>query len=166
MNKKQLHRSLHSTIKKLICAKKTATITAMKLSATKAQCTIMAKIAQDCRKESNLAHQKAESEVNAIRDEMKIAKALCDNAVSEAHDKVIAKQVFLSTRQRQHAKELLITPHLRVKCDIGSVCRCVDKEFNKTANYAKGNGDAFDDWMRRYHPGELMMPVIHTLGGD
>ena len=70
MNKKQLHRSLHSTTKKLICAKKKATATAKKLSAAKAQCTIIAKIAQDCRKESNLAHQKAESEVNAIRDEM------------------------------------------------------------------------------------------------
>ena len=63
-------------------------------------------------------------------------------------------------------KLAVIPPHLRVKCDIGNVCRCVDKEFNKTANYAKGHGDAFDDWMRRYHPGELMMPVIRTLGGD
>ena len=94
MNKKQLHRSLHSTTKKLICAKKKATTTAKKLSAAKAQCTIIAKIAQDRRKESNLAHQKAESEVNAIRDEMKITKALCDNAVSEAHDKVIAERFY------------------------------------------------------------------------
>jgi len=46
------------------------------------------------------------------------------------------------------------------------VCRCVDKEFNFTANYPKGHGDAFHDWMRRFHPGELMMPVICTLGGD
>jgi hypothetical protein len=46
------------------------------------------------------------------------------------------------------------------------VCRCVDKEFAFTANYAKGHGHAFHDWMRRYHPGELMMPVIRTLGGD
>ena len=42
----------------------------------------------------------------------------------------------------------------------------MDKEFNFTANYAKGDGDQFHDWMRRYHPGELMMPVIRTLGGD
>ncbi len=33
-------------------------------------------------------------------------------------------------------KELaLIPPHLRVKCDIGNVCQCVNKEFNFTANY-------------------------------
>ena len=36
MNKKQLHRSLTCTMKKLICAKKKATTTAKKLSATKA----------------------------------------------------------------------------------------------------------------------------------
>ena len=34
------------------------------------------------------------------------------------------------------------------------------------ANYAKGNSNEFHDWMRRYHPGELMMPVIRTLDGD
>ena len=53
-----------------------------------------------------------------------------------------------------------------MKCDIGNVCQCVDKEFNFTANYPKGHCDAFHDWMRRYHLCELMMPVIHTLGGD
>ncbi len=53
-----------------------------------------------------------------------------------------------------------------MKCNIGNVCQCVDKEFNFTANYPKGHGDAFHDWMRRYHPGELMMPIIRTLGGD
>ena len=39
------------------------------------------------------------------------------------------------------------------------------RRFNFTANYPNGHGDAFHDWMRRYHPGELMMPVSHTLGG-
>ena len=69
MNKKQLHRSLHCTTKKLVCAKKKAVTTSKKLTASKAQCTILAKLAQDRRKESNLAHQKATSEVNAIRAE-------------------------------------------------------------------------------------------------
>jgi hypothetical protein len=55
---------------------------------------------------------------------------------------------------------------INVKCDIANVCRCVDKEFAFTANYTKGHGHTFHDWMRRYHPGELMMPVIRTLGGD
>ena len=79
-----------------------------------------------------------------------------------------AIEILLSRKVTQILVEELaiIPPHLRVKCDIGNVCRCIDKEFNFTANYPKGHGDAFHDWMRRYHPGELMMPVIRTLGGD
>jgi hypothetical protein len=79
-----------------------------------------------------------------------------------------AIEILLSRKVTQILEEELaiIPPHLRVKCDIGKVCRCVDKEFNFTANYPKGHGDAFHDLTRRYHPGELMMPVIRTLGGD
>jgi hypothetical protein len=79
-----------------------------------------------------------------------------------------AIEILLSRKVTQILVEELavIPPHLRVKCDIGNVCLCVDKEFNFTANYAKGDGDLFHDRMRRYHPGELMMPVIRTLGGD
>ncbi len=35
-----------------------------------------------------------------------------------------------------------------------------------SAYYPKGHGNAFHDWMRRYHPSKLMMPIILTLGGD
>ena len=79
-----------------------------------------------------------------------------------------AIEILLSRKVTQILVEeiALIPQHLHVKCDIGNVCRCVDKEFAFTANYAKGHGHAFHDWMRRYHPGELMMPVIRTLGGD
>ena len=79
-----------------------------------------------------------------------------------------AIEILLSRKVTQILVEelALVPPHLRVKCDIGNVCRCMDKEFNFTANYPKGHGDAFHDWMRRYHPGELVMPVICTLGGD
>ena len=79
-----------------------------------------------------------------------------------------ATEILLSKKVTQIlVEELAVIPsHLWVKCDIGNVCRCVDKEFNFMANYTKGHGNEFHDWMRRYHPGELIMPVIHTLGGD
>ena len=79
-----------------------------------------------------------------------------------------AIEIHLSRKVTQILVEELnrIPPHLRVKFDIGNVCWCVDKEFNFTANYPKGHGSAFHDWMRRYHPGELMMPIVRTLGGD
>jgi hypothetical protein len=102
MNKKQLHRSLHCTMKKLGCVEKKVETTSKKLTASKAQCTLLAKLAQDRRKESNLAHQKATSEVNAIRAEAEkslhfaefeiaAAKELCHKAVAEAHDKIIVE---------------------------------------------------------------------------
>ena len=78
-----------------------------------------------------------------------------------------AMEILLSRKVTQILVEelALIPPHLHVKCDIGNVCCCVDKEFAFTANYTKGR-HAFHDWMTRYHPGEPMRPVIHTLGGD
>ena len=123
MNKKQLHWSLHCTTKKLICVKKIAVTTSKKLSAAKAQCTILAKLAQDCCNESNLAHQKATSEVNAIRaeankslhfaeSEIAAAKELCHKAVAKAHDKIIVERVLTC---KQHAKELLLQ---QKECDI------------------------------------------------
>ena len=134
MNNKQLHCSLTCTMKKLICAKKKATATAKKLSAAKAQCTTLAKIARDRRKESNLAHQNAESKVNAIRDEAEQrlhvaeceiadAKELCDKAVAQAQEKIIVERVIASTNakaksamtRKRHAKELLLQQR---ECDI------------------------------------------------
>ena len=114
-------------MKKLGCAEKKVETTSKKLTASKAQCTLLANLAQDRRKESNLAHQKATSEVNAIcakaekslhfaEFEIAAANELCHKAVAEAHDKIIVEQVYVSTKAKakaaitwkQHAKELLL----------------------------------------------------------
>ena len=114
-------------MKKLVCAKKKAMSTSKKLSAAKAQCTILAKLAQDRCTESNLAHQKATREVNATHAEAEkslhfaeceiaAAKELCHKAVAEAHDKIIVERVYVSTKakakaaitRKRHAKELLL----------------------------------------------------------
>jgi hypothetical protein len=46
MNRKQLHRSLDWTTKKLKCAEKKEATTAKKLTAAKAQCNLLAKLVQ------------------------------------------------------------------------------------------------------------------------
>ena len=53
-----------------------------------------------------------------------------------------AIEILLSRKVTQILVEelALIPQHLRVKCDIGNVCCCIDKEFTFTANYAKGHG--------------------------
>ncbi len=47
----------------------------------------------------------------------------------------------------------LIPPHLQVTCKIGDILRACDKEFNFTANYAKGHGSMFHAWMETFRPG-------------
>ena len=114
-------------MKKRGCAEKKVETTTKKLTASKAQCTLLTKLAQDCCKESNLAHKKATSKVNAIRAkaekslhfaefEIAAAKELCHKAVAEAHDKIIVERVYVSTKakakaaitRKQHTKELLL----------------------------------------------------------
>ena len=60
----------------------------------------------------------------------------------------------------------LIPSHLRVKCDMMNVDRCLDKCFNGTANYAKGDDDRFMDQMKDKHPGTFLLPVVRVLGGN
>ena len=60
----------------------------------------------------------------------------------------------------------MIPSHLRVCCSQMNLNRTCDKEFNFCHNYVKGHGEEFHYWMRKYCPGELMLPVIRTLGGS
>ena len=59
-----------------------------------------------------------------------------------------------------------IPSHLRINCSLDNLCRMCDKEFNKTANYAKGHGGEFEYWMGIHRSGELLMPIVRALGGN
>ena len=39
-----------------------------------------------------------------------------------------------------------------------------DKEFSLSANYPKGHGEVFLEWMREKHPGELLLHVERSSG--
>jgi hypothetical protein len=60
----------------------------------------------------------------------------------------------------------IIPPHPRVTCKIGDILRACDKEFNLTANYAKGHGGMFHAWMETFRPGSLFVPVVRVLNGN
>jgi hypothetical protein len=45
-----------------------------------------------------------------------------------------------------------------------AVLRAIDKEFSLPANYPKGHGDMFLHWLKRNHPGALLVPVERTAG--
>ena len=53
----------------------------------------------------------------------------------------------------------------RINLDIDDLFRCIDKEFSKTANYAKGHGSEFFWWMKEFHPDAYLFPVVRALGG-
>jgi len=60
----------------------------------------------------------------------------------------------------------IIPPHPCVTCKIGDILRACDKEFNLTANYAKGHGGMFHAWMETFRPGSLFVPVVRVLNGN
>ena len=57
-----------------------------------------------------------------------------------------------------------IDPRLRVSSSISAVIRAVDKEFSLSANYPKGHGELFKQWMRDKHDGELLLHVERASG--
>ena len=48
---------------------------------------------------------------------------------------------------------------LCVTTDIGNLISTIEKYFGGTANYSKGKGSVFMDYMRRYHPTAYLYPV-------
>ena len=54
---------------------------------------------------------------------------------------------------------------IRVTTDVVMVLRAVEKYFGGTANYLKGKGSMFLDWMRRYHPGAYLYSIVRACGG-
>ena len=57
-----------------------------------------------------------------------------------------------------------IDPLLQVNPSMTNIIRAVDKEFSLSANYPKGHGNQFLEWMREYHPGALLLHVERAAG--
>ena len=57
-----------------------------------------------------------------------------------------------------------IDPKLRVTASISAIIRAIDKEFSLCANYPKGHGQLFLEWMRKHHKGELLLHVERASG--
>ena len=57
-----------------------------------------------------------------------------------------------------------IDPKLRVSTGMEGILRACDKEFSLCANYPKGHGELFNEWMKEHHPGALLLHVERTAG--
>ena len=69
---------------------------------------------------------------------------------------------LLGTKMREVLYE--INFYLRVSTRVKSVLLAINKEFSLCANYPKGHGDLFRDWIDTYHPGVLILHVKIALG--
>ena len=57
-----------------------------------------------------------------------------------------------------------IDSKLRVSASISAIVRAIDKEFSLSANYPKGHGALFAEFMLEYHPGALLLHVERASG--
>ena len=75
-------------------------------------------------------------------------------------EKAVVKS--LNTNLRTSLDE--IDPKLRVTASLSAIIQAIDKEFSLSANYPKGHGQLFLEWIREYYPGVLLLHVEHTSG--
>ena len=59
-----------------------------------------------------------------------------------------------------------IDPRMRVSSSISAVIGAVDKEFILSANYPKGHGNLFGEWMIQRYPGALLLHVERAAGSS
>ena len=70
---------------------------------------------------------------------------------------------YVSTLIKDNLEE--IAPELRVSPRFENMCHAFDKEFSLCANYPKGWGSNFRQWMKENHSGELLFHVERDCKG-
>ena len=83
------------------------------------------------------------------------------------------RNVWIGAMEKKLTKHLNMILHvdidnldscLRVSASISAIIRAVDKEFSLSANYPKGHGEMFLEWMRKHHPWELLLHIERASG--
>eukprot|EP00965_Chrysotila_dentata_P138951 4595329-Pleurochrysis_carterae.AAC.1 len=91
----------------------------------------------------------------------------CRMAFSRISDgNVVGITVALAAPLREELKTELdaIDARLRVCTGTEPLLRGVDEEFSLCANYPKGHGDMFREWVERTHPRALLLHMERTKG--
>ena len=69
---------------------------------------------------------------------------------------------YLTTFLKDNIDE--IDDRLRVGCSVDSCLRATEKNFGRTNNYAKGDGEDFHPHMDKYHAGALLINLERVVG--
>ena len=88
----------------------------------------------------------------------------CMHHLRNVHLKGVEKA--LTTYLNTYLKDTIedIDPSLRVSSSMSALIRAFDKEFSLCANYRKGHGMLFNEWMKEHHAGELLLHVERAGG--
>ena len=85
-----------------------------------------------------------------------IHSVLCFNHLRNVWVKNVLKAAtaFLKDYLIDNLEE--IAPLLRVSSCLSGIACAFNREFSLCANYPKGHGELFRQWIKEYHPGELL----------
>ncbi|KAL7523561.1 hypothetical protein ACHAXR_000896, partial [Thalassiosira sp. AJA248-18] len=90
---------------------------------------------------------------------------LCHNHLRNVWVKNVLESLTDFLRAHLHDSLDEIAPELRVSPGFIGFARAFDKMFSLCANYPKGMGEAFRQWMKDYHSGELLFHVERAVSG-
>lgn len=90
---------------------------------------------------------------------------LCYNHLRNVWIKNVLKESTAFLREYLFTYLEEIAPVLRVSPCMSGIARAFDREFSLCANYPKGHGHLFQQWMKRNHHGELLLHVERAESG-
>jgi hypothetical protein len=115
-------------------------------------------------------HEYTAEQWDAFSDEERAAKLLvlegdCWNHIRNVWFGRVTNGVtnFLKVKLKDDLEA--IDARLRVVPDMSLILRACDKEFSLCANYPKGHGDMFKEWIMRCYPRAILFHVVSTDGG-
>ena len=97
-------------------------------------------------------------------DEINVREADCWQHLRNVWFGAVSKSIneYLCDVLASDLKEL--PPIYRINLDIDDLMRCIEKLFGLTANYAKGVGSEFQQWMLEYyHEGAYLYPITMAV---
>ena len=89
----------------------------------------------------------------------------CHNHLRNVWVKNVLESLTSYLKDHLHDSLDEIAPELRVSPSFNSFARAFDKMFSLCANYPKGYGELFRQWMKENHAGELLLHVERAAGG-
>ena len=94
-----------------------------------------------------------------------IHSLLCFNHLRNVWVKNVLEASTVYLRDHLHDSLDDMATELRINPSFLTLARAFDKEFSLCANYPKGHGDLFCQWMKKNHPGELLLHVERAASG-